>query len=251
MFKKFKGLFFNPKKEKVNKAEEMIQSYAMKTSFSHSMIQLYLKYIPQLKAVANGESVINSDEIKKGMYDFFKNYDNTDGFEFTAIPNIEGLSIEEHTEKIAATPLSVMSELETIPTPFNCENLNSKIEDLQDKTKLLNQRFAKQQIKGLTQRLENRKAYKENYKFFESFPNTTDAKIDALLQRYKLVIEKSDLFVPTFPKEAISIMKQYNKEVEKFTDETPVYYVIAEEKDFKKKYEKLAPNICQKKPKGL
>lgn len=73
------------------------------------------------------------------------------------------------------------------------------------------------------------------------FPVTNDEKIDDLLSKYKLVMKKSDLFVPTFPKAAIDIMTEYSETVKKFTDEAPVFYVIAEQKDFEKKYKRLDP----------
>lgn len=243
---KTKGLFFwrKTKKSESEKAEEMLQ--------------LYLKYIPQLRKIMNEGQVMQTDgEIVGQMYDYYKNYNGTVAmtpfaFDNTMITvNATGGAVPPKNERITATPLSVMGELETVPTPFTVENLDEKIETLKDKTKLLNQRYAKEQIEGLCKRLENRKKYRDEVEFYSGFPNTTDEKIDTLLEKYKLEINTSDLFVPTFPKEAIEIMKKYTEVTKKITGETPVYYVIAEHKDFVKKREKLDPILLAQSPFGF
>lgn len=241
---KTKGLFFwrKTKKSESEKAEEMLQ--------------LYLKYIPQLRKIMNEGQVMSSDgEIIGQMYDYYKNYNNTTPmtpFDFdNPMITIGQQGQEKKDERITITPFSVMGELETVPTPFTVENLDEKIETLKDKTKLLNQRYAKEQIEGLCKRLENRKKYRDEVKFYSGFPNTTDEKIDTLLEKYKLEINTSDLFVPTFPKEAIEIMKKYTEVTKKITGETPVYYVIAEHKDFVKKREKLDPILLAQSPFGF
>ena len=248
---KLKGLFFwrKSKQTEAQKAEEMLQ--------------LYVKYIPQIKKIMRddsmGEGISEGDMIGR-MYDFFKNYDNTtpvigqwqviNGTGEMAMDG-EGNLIPKVDNRKEATPLSVMNELGRVPTPFDCENLDDKISTLKDKSKLTNQRYAKAQIDGLTQRLENRKKYKENVAFYSSFPNTTDEKIDNLLGKYKLVMKESDLFTPTFPKEAVEIMKKYSEVTKKVTKEKPVFYVIAEDKDFEKKYKKLDPILLVQSPFGF
>ncbi len=246
MFKKLKtqGFFFwrKDKKSESDKAEDMLK--------------LYVKYIPQLRAIMNeGQTLGSVGSIVGQMYDFYENYNHTigDHRDFILNPLGEGVTMKpkKEDERISATPLSVMTELETVPTPFNLEGLDEKIETLKDKTKLLNQRYAKAQIEGLCKRLENRKGYRDHVEFYSSFPNTTDEKIDTLLGKYKLVMKVSDLFVPTFPKEAVDIMKKYNEVTEKITTEKLVYYVIAEEKDFVKKLEKLDPILLVQSPFGF
>lgn len=247
------AIFFGKenKKRKVNKAEEMLQ--------------LYVKYIPQIRKIMRDEQeretseILSDGQIMGQMYDFYKDYGNTvgvtpvvwDGMGRTTFSvNADG-TIPSSDKRKEATPLSVMNELERVPTPFDCENLDEKISTLKDKSKLLNQRYAKAQIDGLTKRLENRKKYRENVEFYSSLPNTTDEKIDNLLAKYKLVMKESDLFVPTFPKEAVDIMKKYTEETKKVTTEKLVFYVIAEAKDFEKKYKKLDPILLVQSPFGF
>lgn len=240
---KMKGLFFWSK----NKPAKKLQV--------EELIKLAIEYMPKIKEAVRATQTIEGDgKIIGRMYDYFKNYDGSfpDGLgEWGEGPNPDGIAMKD--DRIVATPLSVMTELETVPTPFNSndEELDEKIATLTDKTKLLNQRFAKDQLEGLIQRLENRKKYREHIQFFGGFPNTTDQKIDALLSKYKVVIKTSDLFIPTFPKEAIEVMKKYTEVTKALCGEAPVFYVIAEEKDFAKKYEKLDPILLAQSPFGF
>lgn len=242
-----KSIFFWKKKgdPEIPKAEEMIQ--------------LYLKYIPQLKKAFDfNDAPFNGDYFKR-MYDFWAGYrdwnDNTEvnynpDFPVAPVmlPNPWSVSEDKREEK---TPLAVADELERIPLKVNVDDLDAKIDLFKSKSKLISQKFTKDQVEGFTQRLENRKHYAEHHEFFKMFPITNDEKIDDLLSRYKLVMKKSDLFVPTFPKAAIDIMTEYSIVVKKFTDEAPVFYVIAEKKDFEKKYKRLDPILLVQSPFGF
>lgn len=241
---KLKGLFFwKQKPTESQKAEEMLQ--------------LYVKYIPQLRKIMREEE---SEQESTGMiigqmYDYYENVDEIVETESGRWSNTTAIHTnpEETDKRKEVTPVSVKHELGNVPSPFNTNlrDLDEKISTLKDKAKLLNQKFSKRQINGLIKRLENRKKYKYEANFYSSFPNTTDDKIEDLLSKYKLVMKKSDLFVPTFPKEAIDIMKKYTEVTKELTGETPVYYVIAEVKDFKKKQKKLDPILLAQSPFGF
>lgn len=241
--KKMKGLWFGPRKSKAEKKTEEIMN-------------MVIKHLPALKKLLRDDRTEiseNDGKIIGLMYDFYQNYNGS--LEQNVIPWVESSqgSVAPVDDRVVATPLAVMGELETIPTPFNSNDaaLEEKISTLKDKTLLLNQRYAKQQIEGLIKRLENRKRYKEQFEFYGSFPNTTDQKIDDLLKKYKLEIKQSDLFVPTFPKEAVDIMKKYTEITKKITGEKPVFYVIAEHADFVKKMQKLDPILLAQSPFGF
>lgn len=263
----FSGLWFwkkwkkKDKKAEVNKAEEMLQ--------------MYLKYIPQIRALANGETLtgVSDGQMIGRMYDFFANYNGTQmvgvnpGFFHGAVPlqadadfsvdnlGANGLDVPkdylEGSKRKEAKPVDVVGELETVPTPFTLEGLDDKIKLFKSKSKISVQRYAKAQIDGFLKRLENRKLYHDNFGFFSKFPNTTDDKIEALLKNYKLEMNETELFIPTFPKEAIEVMEEYTDMCEKLFKEKPVFYVIAEEKDFRKKREKLDPILLVQSPFGF
>lgn len=155
------------------------------------------------------------------------------------------------TIKIAITPKEALKELERTPTTFSLSNLDDKIEVLKDKEKLIKQRYANREIKALLERLENRKKYNEFKSFFEKFDNTDQAKIDALLAKTGLVMKESDIFIPEFPDEAVKVMKEYTENVEKLCGKKPVFYVIAEAKEFKSAYEKRDPILLAQSPFGF
>lgn len=252
ILKKQNSLFF----WKIFKSKEPAMSK------QEQMVQTILKYLPEIKKAlrrdnhdTDGVPMDSEGNIVGRMYDFYRNWNDTISTQWddpSPSDTPDGNPAEAKKDnRIVATPLSVMSELETVPTPFTCDNLDEKIETLKDKNKLMNQRYAGEQIKGLIKRLENRKQYEAEHEFYNAFPNTTDAKIDKLLEKYMLVMKTSDLFIPTFPKDAIDIMKKYSEVTERITGETPVFYVIAEEKDFKKKDEKLDPILLVQSPFGF
>lgn len=270
---KFTGFWFwrkNKKQSEVNKAEEMLQ--------------MYLKYIPQIRALANGDTLngVTDGQMIGRMYDFFASYHGgvgnvatATGFFHGTIPNPQDVGNFEDAETLAdvaangldvpdsfihptqadkrktAKPVDVVSELETVPTPFTLEGLDEKIALFKSKSKISVQRYAKAQIDGFLKRLENRKVYRDNFEFFSRFPNTTDDKIENLLSNYKLEMNESELFIPTFPKEAIEVMEKYTDVCEKLFNEKPVFYVIGEEKDFRKKREKLDPILLVQSPFGF
>ncbi len=99
--------------------------------------------------------------------------------------------------------------------------------------------------------MQNRKKYLKHKVYFDQFQNTTDEKIDVLLKKYELVMKTSDIFVPEFPDIAIQRMKEYTEKLDEICKKKPVFYVIAEEKDFKKKYERRDPILLVQSPFGF
>ncbi len=257
------SIFFWTKKKQteVQKAEEMIQ--------------LYVKYIPELKRIMRESNTFVDDsdgDFIGRMYDFYADaYGGNTAINFAVPARIQPVTAEmfplgdvapngldvplqymqPKDERKEAKPVDVVAELETVPTPFTMEGLDEKIEMFRDKSKISTQRYAKAQIDGFLKRLENRKFYTDNIEFYSLFQNTTDDKIDKLLANYKLEMNESELFIPTFPKEATDVMKKYTEVTEKVTGEKPVFYVIAELKDFKKKREKLDPILLAQSPFGF
>lgn len=158
---------------------------------------------------------------------------------------------EEKEQRIAIKPIDVRRELESEPSPWTMEGLEDKIALLRRKGNVTTQHYSKSELDSLVERLENRKKYNEFKEFFGQFPNTTDVLIDKLVNKYKLEMKSSDLFVPEFPKEAIDVMEAYSEKVVALCGKKSVYYVIAEEGDFKKKYERRDPILLVQSPFGF
>ena len=158
---------------------------------------------------------------------------------------------KEKTIKIAITPKEALAELERVPTNFSLANLDDKIAVLKEKEKLIKQTYANREIQALIERLENRKKYNEHKEFFDSFDNTTQEKIDALIAKTGLVMKESDIFIPEFPDDAVKVMKDYTEKIQVLCGKKPVFYVIAEAKDFKSAYEKRDPILLVQSPFGF
>lgn len=172
--------------------------------------------------------------------------DNSNG-----ITDVETKSKETKKTKITAKPIDILEELETIPTPWNLNNLEDKIEILEYKRDLITQKYSRREVEAMIERLENRKKWSKFKKFFDGYQNTTDEKIDALLEKYDVVMKTSDLFVPEFPDVAIQTMKSYTDNMMKLCKKKPVFYVIAEPDKFRKAYEKRDPILLVQSPFGF
>ena len=157
----------------------------------------------------------------------------------------------EEVRKVAVKPIDVLEELETVPTPWDLCNLEDKITILKFKSDLITQYYAKREVEGLIERLENRKRWSEFKDYFDGFKNTTDEKIEKLLDKYDLVMKESDLFVPEFPDVAIKTMKEYTEKMMDLCGKKPVFYVIAEPDKFRKAYEKRDPILLVQSPFGF
>lgn len=154
-------------------------------------------------------------------------------------------------KKIKIKPIDVLNELETIPTPWSLALLNDKIEMLKEKEKHIVQHYAKREIKALIERLENRKKYIDHKEFFERFQNTNDEKINNLLEKYELVKNTSDIFVPEFPSEAIKVMSEYTEKCMEICGKKPLFYVIATEDSFKQTFGRRDPILLVQSPFGF
>lgn len=190
---------------------------------------------------------MGSDEMNEKYIFDFKNWNNGG-----MIPENNALmGGKEAPKKIKIKPIDVLIELERVPTAFSMVNLEDKIEMLTEKSKIIRQFYAKVEMEALVERLQNRKKYPEYRDFYSRFDNTTEQKIDPLLEKYELVMKTADIFVPEFPDDAIAIMKEYTEVTEKMSGKRPIFYVIAEEKDFKKAYEKRDPILLVQSPFGF
>lgn len=158
---------------------------------------------------------------------------------------------EKVSKKIAMKPIEILGELETVPTPWTMANLDDKIEVLKYKRDLITQKYSRREVEALIERLENRKKYDKFHTFFNGFQNTTDEKIEKLLDKYDVVMKTSDLFVPEFPDDAIKVMKDYTTNMMKLCKKKPVFYVIAEPDKFRKAYERRDPILLVQSPFGF
>jgi hypothetical protein len=149
-------------------------------------------------------------------------------------------------------PIEVFDELQRVPKDFIYDDIDEKIMVLKMKEKFIRyNQYAKKEVIDMVTRLENRKKYKEFEEFFGVFDTTTTDKINDLVSKYKLAFERADLFIPKFPKDAIEIMNEYDAKTMELCGKRPVFYVIAEAKDFRKEFKRNDPILLVQSPFGI
>lgn len=200
----------------------------------------------------NNSMVLGNNNGLEEVYLFdFKNYQSQYYFS-NEVQTPIGISNSQTTPgKIRIKPIDVLHELETIPNPFSLNLIDEKISMLKEKSKLIVQYYAKREVEGLIERLENRKQYLKYKEFFDSFQNTTDEKIEVILDKYELVMKPSDIFVPEFPDEAIKSMSIYTEKLQELCGKKPIFYVIAEADKFQEKYKQRDPILLVQSPFGF
>ena len=104
-------------------------------------------------------------------------------------------------------------------------------------------------ISSILIRLENRKKYSHFKSFFENYAYTTTTKIDKLLKVHNyLKMGQVEQFLADMPKEAIREMKQYEKNTKKLCGKKPVFYIMANKKDFEKSQKRRDPILLAQSP---
>ncbi len=132
--------------------------------------------------------------------------------------------------------------------------VDGQIEDFKDKLNLLKReeydmRNGVSEVSSILIRMQNRKKYPEVREFFEEYPYTTTAKINELVKVHDhLKMGQIAQFVADLPKEAVTVMKEYNKYTEKVCAKQAVFYIIADKKDFQKSDKRRDPILLAQSP---
>ncbi len=107
------------------------------------------------------------------------------------------------------------------------------------------------EIASILGRMQNRKKYPEHKEFYEEFPYTTTARIADLVKKYSyLQLGQVEQFLADMPKEASDVMKAYTKETKDLCDKKPIFYIIANKKDFQKSEKRRDPILLAQSPFG-
>jgi len=136
----------------------------------------------------------------------------------------------------------------------NAEYVDGQISDFKDKLALLKKeeydmRNGVAEVSSILVRMENRKKYAEHKDFFEQYPYTTTAKIAELVKIHShLKIGQIAQFVADLPKDAVEVMKEYNKTTQKLCEKDAVFYIIANKEDFKKSEKRRDPILLAQSP---
>lgn len=119
------------------------------------------------------------------------------------------------------------------------------------KTKNFDMNRGTVEIGSIISRLENRKKYKVHEKFYSEFPYTSSAKIaDLIKNEAHLKVGEISQFIADLPKEAVDVMKRYTDETKILCSKKPVFYIIANKKDFQKTQSRRDPILLAQSPFG-
>jgi hypothetical protein len=205
------------------------------------------------------------------LIDFWTLSPNTAFNEFIAIQDTSGNLVAvsdketknvklEEKRKIEITPKGVyemkLLDEKTFKLNTNEEYIDEQIVNFKDKLNLMKvseSDFTRglQEISSIIQRLENRKKYQKFEEFFKDFAYTTNAKINEIIKNHDyLKIDKVDNFMADMPKEAVEVMKNYNKKCSDLCQKKAIFYVIANKKDFQKVEKRRDPILLAQSPFG-
>jgi len=107
------------------------------------------------------------------------------------------------------------------------------------------------EVSSILIRMENRKKYKEFKDFYDNYAYTTTVKIDEVIKKHNyLKLGNVVQFVPDLPPEAIKEMKEYTNTTKRLCDKKPVFYIMADKKDFKKSDKRKDPILLAQSPFG-
>ena len=100
-------------------------------------------------------------------------------------------------------------------------------------------------------RLENRLKYNKFKKFFDNYAYTTTKKVNSLIKKHNyLKFGTVDSFLADMPQEAVNEMKKYTTNTKKLCGKQPIFYIIANKKDFEKTEKRRDPILLAQSPFG-
>lgn len=105
------------------------------------------------------------------------------------------------------------------------------------------------EIQSILIRLENRKKYPKFREFYEEFPYTTTERINSVIKKNShLKMAGVSQFLADMPNEAVCVMKNYTDKTRELCDKKPVFYIIANKKDFEKTDKRRDPILLAQSP---
>jgi hypothetical protein len=214
-----------------------------------------------------GEATVANNE-SKFLLDFYVKRGGSEPLSaYIELTHVNGVEVVKDTPK-KATPTEKPSV--TPKKAYDLQMLNNKkfvlktdavyvdgqLADFKEKLGMLDateydMRNGIDEIASTIIRLENRKKYASVEKFFEQYPYTMTTQIAGLINAHSnLQLGKIAQFIADLPKEAISAMKDYDKNTVSLCGKRAVYYIVADKKDFKKSDTRRDPILLAQSPFG-
>lgn len=113
-------------------------------------------------------------------------------------------------------------------------------------------KYGKEELISLIERIENRSQYKSHEALINKYPHTTSEAIGSVLNKEDhLRCKSAEEFIPDFPKDAIEAMEEYERLCMQICKKKPVFYVIADKKDFGEIDRRRDPILLAQSPFGF
>lgn len=113
-------------------------------------------------------------------------------------------------------------------------------------------RYGRIELKSMIERLGNRLRIEEFIDVIEEFPHTSTARInDVVKEHSNLRFKNASEFIPDMPDEAVEAMEKYKGMCKALCGKEPIFYVIADKKDFGEKDRRRDPILLAQSPFGF
>jgi hypothetical protein len=113
-------------------------------------------------------------------------------------------------------------------------------------------RFGRLELKSISERLGNRLKIADYLDIVEEYPHTSTARVNDILKAHdNLRFRSASEFVPDFPEEAIDAMQKYKEMCQALCGKDPIFYIVADKKDFGEKDRRRDPILLAQSPFGF
>lgn len=113
-------------------------------------------------------------------------------------------------------------------------------------------KYGKLELKSMIERLGNRLRIEEFIDVVEEYPHTSTARVNDILKSHdNLRFKNASEFIPDFPDEAVEAMQRYKDMCQSLCGKEPIFYVIADKKDFGEKDRRRDPILLAQSPFGF
>lgn len=144
---------------------------------------------------------------------------------------------------------------------INCDPgyIDKTIKTLESKLKLMKNKgdsgsvgYGRKELESMVTRIANRVKFAEYRHFYEEYPYTSNDLINASLKKHtNLRCKSATEFIPDFPSDAVATMEAYTDNTMKLCGHKPVFYVVADKKDFGEVMKKRDPILLAQSPFGF
>jgi len=205
------------------------------------------------------------------LYDFAQHASNNSYGEYirlvAEVEDVEEVNssnekVKARVKKPSATPLEIY-KLGTLNQPqrqiiHSDEYIKAERDKLAKKLSLVRGSdsgatgYARQELRSMIERLGNRKRLEEFQPLLEKYPHTTTQAItDVVSGHSNLRFKEASEFMPDFPDDAVDAMEEYRQMTQALCGKDPVFYVIADKKDFGEVNQRRDPILFAQSPFGF